>query len=593
MAISLFIKQTITHLCIGVCLLNVGIAAELPPPKSFGGGIPFQLSDLPDTSFRAELQALPAFAQKQALAHLHTFQFSELDIPFLHADPEGGIYYADTLFIPPPRNLGTRGVATADTVNRQIPQAIDAAEVFSLHSKPGASKVVYLDFNGHIITGTAWNSGFGINSWETLPYDIDGNINAFGTDELINIAEVWRRVAEDFAPFDVDVTTEEPLTFTNTTGRILITPGTDKNGVLLPYGDSAGGVAYMNVWGASNYVSRYSPAFVYSNKLGNWSDNIAEAASHELGHNLGLSHHGAVAYSNTSAKEYYSGHGSAYVSWAPIMGVGYYSNVTQWSKGEYTYANNNQDDLNIIQNYLGLQLDDHANSITGATPLSIDANGNVPSTTPASDPNNLNPDNKGLIHTRTDVDFFTFNTGGGTINLQAMPLRESRQGYTRGGNLDIQLTLYDANGNLLLTSDPITDTHASITINLGIGTYYLAIEGVGNATSPYSDYASLGQYFLSGLIPPVLYSDDTDNDGMPDTWEIQHGFNPLNPSDASGDADNDGLTNVEEYIADTNPKQQDTDGDGINDKDEVDQGRNPTVDERVITLIPILMELLE
>ena len=40
---------------------------------------------------------------------------------------------------------------------------------------------------------------------------------------------------------------------------------------------------------------------------------------------------------------------------------------------------------------------------------------------------------------------------------------------------------------------------------------------------------------------------DTDEDGMPDTWETQYGLNPNDPSDASQDADNDGWTNLQEY----------------------------------------------
>jgi len=41
---------------------------------------------------------------------------------------------------------------------------------------------------------------------------------------------------------------------------------------------------------------------------------------------------------------------------------------------------------------------------------------------------------------------------------------------------------------------------------------------------------------------------DSDHDGMPDTWEIKVGLNPNNPSDANADSDNDGYTNIEEYL---------------------------------------------
>ncbi len=47
-------------------------------------------------------------------------------------------------------------------------------------------------------------------------------------------------------------------------------------------------------------------------------------------------------------------------------------------------------------------------------------------------------------------------------------------------------------------------------------------------------------------------SADTDNDGIPDGWEVQHGLNPL-VDDASEDPDDDGLTNLQEYQGNTNP----------------------------------------
>lgn len=46
---------------------------------------------------------------------------------------------------------------------------------------------------------------------------------------------------------------------------------------------------------------------------------------------------------------------------------------------------------------------------------------------------------------------------------------------------------------------------------------------------------------------------DSDGDGMPDSWEKLHGLNPLDPSDAQGDLDDDGFTNLEEYQSKTDP----------------------------------------
>ncbi|VGO16305.1 hypothetical protein PDESU_04896 [Pontiella desulfatans] len=46
---------------------------------------------------------------------------------------------------------------------------------------------------------------------------------------------------------------------------------------------------------------------------------------------------------------------------------------------------------------------------------------------------------------------------------------------------------------------------------------------------------------------------DSDGDGIPDAWELAHGLSPSDPLDADGNADGDGLTNLEEFQADTNP----------------------------------------
>ena len=46
---------------------------------------------------------------------------------------------------------------------------------------------------------------------------------------------------------------------------------------------------------------------------------------------------------------------------------------------------------------------------------------------------------------------------------------------------------------------------------------------------------------------------DTDNDGIPDAWEIANGLNPTNNLDAQLDTDGDGFTALQEYVSDTNP----------------------------------------
>jgi hypothetical protein len=47
---------------------------------------------------------------------------------------------------------------------------------------------------------------------------------------------------------------------------------------------------------------------------------------------------------------------------------------------------------------------------------------------------------------------------------------------------------------------------------------------------------------------------DSDGDGMPDAWELEHGLDPFFAGDAALDSDGDGMTNLEEFIAGTDPR---------------------------------------
>lgn len=51
---------------------------------------------------------------------------------------------------------------------------------------------------------------------------------------------------------------------------------------------------------------------------------------------------------------------------------------------------------------------------------------------------------------------------------------------------------------------------------------------------------------------------DTDRDGLPDDWELAHGLNSGNAMDAALDSDSDGLSNMQEYIAGTNPSERES-----------------------------------
>lgn len=342
---------------------------------------------------------------------------------------------------------------------------------FQLHSRPSSSRKIYLDFTGHTTSGTWWNQDFANNAdIVSAPFDQDGNPASLSAGELESIQDVWQRVSEDYSPFDIDVTTEDPgvdglrRTSSSDTAfgvRVVISPTT-------AWYPGAGGVAYIGVFDIVN-TGADLPCFVFTSNLANNERYIAEAASHEAGHTLGLSHDG-----KTGGTEYYSGDPNG--NWAPIMGVGYYKDITQWSKGEYSGANNTEDDFAVIQATGGaLRADDYPNGPQGAPTLTS----GVPI--------------KGVIEQRTDKDFFQFTTGAATVNLSAVP-------GDRGPDLDIRLDLYDSGGNLLQSSDP-AGLPSTLSRSVPAGTYYVSVDGVGVGdplTTGYSDYGSTGQYTLTG-----------------------------------------------------------------------------------------------
>ncbi len=398
-----------------------------------------------------------------------------LDDGTLWVDEVGSLFYADAGMLPSPEPGPLPG---AEPDGPPFPYE----DTFTLHSRPGSTKVIYLDFTGGTITGTAWNNQDNGVSFDALAFSIDGDRSAFSNSEREVIQRVWQSVAEDFAPFDVDVTTEDP-------GQEAITrsgPTDDDYGTRVMVTDTptiastcnCGGIAYLGVFNATTSHARFQPAFVFT-KDSKAAKFIAEAASHEAGHNLGLHHDGQKV---KPALEYYGGHNG----WAPIMGSGYRHPVTQWSKGEYSQASNKEDDVSVILGGgLTLLADDAGDKTTSAVFLG--------STYPI--------ERRGMITHAKDIDLYRINLGAGSVTVAADPA-----GYAP--NLDIGLELLDSKGKAVAKANPAMSVasstkanglNASLTTTVAAGTYYVKISPAANGskTSGYSTYGSLGSYTVT------------------------------------------------------------------------------------------------
>lgn len=379
-----------------------------------------------------------------------------------------------------------------------------SGETFSLHSLAGAHHRVYLDFNGHTTPGTSWNSLYaGGADIVSAPFSLDADTTTFSADEEGVIRDLWAAVAEDFAPFAVDVTTEDPGA--EALRKTLADPLDTDWGIRVVISGSSSwypggnqGVAFVGSFDADKDV----PAFVFSDRIPVYSPArflpIVNPISHEVGHSMGLTHDGSTTTQplGPPAGEYYYGHETSTegLYWAPTMGkpVTSFSVLTQWSKGEYSGADNTQDDLAIIttENGFGYRTDDHGNSPETASVVAV--------------ADSQHASSGGFIERNTDVDAFRFFvTQAGTVQIQlesALTDQFASYGGVVVSNLDILGKLLDANGQLISSSNPSDSLDASLTATLSAGTYYVSIDGVGRgspSTNGYSDYGSLGAYTIN------------------------------------------------------------------------------------------------
>jgi len=409
---------------------------------------------------------------RTACGHDHSLRF----------DQNGQAVYA----CPKPIRLGP------DTTPVTSAPSYPLAETFRLHSRPTSRLKIYLDFDGHVTAGTRWNAAWRAGApFTTPPFSIDAN-PAFSDAERAIVQETFRRVAEHFAPWNVDVTTEDPgvdrLRKTNTSDaeygiRVVIGPDVNSTG--------AGGIAFLN----SFDDSVDTPCFTFTDAFSD-AAFVAGVSSHEVGHTVSLVHQGQ----RPGTGEYFSGHGTGALSWSPIMGNGLRP-VNQWAKGDYQGATSTQNNFTAIATKVPMMFDDHGGTIHSATIV-----------------NDTALTAGGVIADAADVDMFRFKAGRG--NLVITP-----KVSLFAPNLRLQIRILSSTGEVLAThvgvGTPGSMAPAPITFGLPAeGTYFIQLDGVGNGngvTEGYNDFGSVGYYSFeaswpqTGNRPPVANASNTIN----------------------------------------------------------------------------------
>lgn len=298
---------------------------------------------------------------------------------FVTAEPGSAAYYRLSILV------ADQEPVRCTPVFVETPPATD---VPAYHSRPGATRCIYLDFTGYVedaaalvAAARAGLSDPAMTYIATAPFEYIGRFGdrsqVYPTDKAIY--DIWRMMAEDFAAFDVDVTTEAPeyaalvkqSAEDETYGKRVVigyAQGTSR-----PWYSNSGAFAGGGCFGER--VDR--PVFIFSTSS---RQNIAAQVTHEVSHTLGLSHDsGNVWFGDFLGQQtYYQGveltrNGELNTSttwesnlyWYPVMGAAplaqsasiaageryFYDEgdfINQWSRGSYSSATNQEDDFAIL-----------------------------------------------------------------------------------------------------------------------------------------------------------------------------------------------------------------------------------------------------
>lgn len=511
----------------------------------------------------------------------------------LHVSADNRLFYACKFSDPAKSSGGASKIQTGPDTSTYtgVAPTVTAVTAFQLHSRPGASKTLYLDFNGHTTPAGYWDA----NAVTVPAFKLAGTATALDQVNLNAIRDIWLHVAEDFAAWDIDVTTDAFGIETKPGMRCVIGGRQD---AVPGLGFSTMGVAYVGSFGNAFYLNDLldgldvnnfvfidctNPATGENNTILNPTSSNYEVTilcvAHEVGHTVGLRHWGETAAG--SGLSYTAGHtvsgytGVAHVS--AIMGNsalgGWPSvcNLNQWSRGDYPFAyaatgGGAQDDIATISTFATKLVggyDDHGDTLGTATVVSgtsITAGG--------------------VIADSTDVDLMKITAGAGALTLTVSPHLKYRN---YNGNLKVGISLLNSSGVVVAKNYVTNSMGNTLSYNVPTaGTYYIKVNGVGydplktaanqvwtstgitgtviGTSAGFTNYGSIGRYGLtgswqslvqvpvavitsdrSGGIRPVTVAFDGRSSSDPDGLVVGYAWNFGDPS--SGAANTSTLAN--------------------------------------------------
>lgn len=392
----------------------------------------------------------------------------------------------------------------------------------ALSSRPGAAYTIYLDFAGFSFTGTWVN---GMTPGVTPAYD--NTVGSFSAQDQANIAEVWARVAEKYAAFDINVTTIDPAVAAGQAGTDIARQAYYDSAPRLMHtvvggtGTWYGSAGTTGVSGIRTDQNTYTTGWnngagkgfhtnwAFSGQVGSNLKALGEIASHENGHGLGLSHQsdfsGTKLVNEYSTNNNVSGNGS----YAPVMGASYYSQRGTWRVGTSDQSGPvAQNDVQTILSNVGMGgfVNDgigHAAPAATLLPLSgsaVDfaraAGVIVPASTAAPTPIGVS---------NYVSDYFWFRTDGtGPLTLTAV---DGGQRLTPGvadpgATLRSTLSILDASLNVVATATLAGSTMSeTFSGTLPAGRYIAVVASAGgyqSASDLSAQYFDVGSYFLTG-----------------------------------------------------------------------------------------------